>query len=238
MSFLNMPGYRFYPTEEELLLFYLQHKLENTRTDIERVIPVLDLCSYHPKDLPSVAGVANKTDQEQWFFFCPRQQREAQGGRPTRTTMSGYWKGTGSPSCVISSSNKVIGVKRTLVFYQGKAPAGTKTKWKMNEYKALQHAVHGVPAKAPMCVQLRHEFSLCRVYVRTATLQLFDRRPLDTNNNYRCNVFEASTSKANPSQLIERTSSNGSYCGEQSDPSPVDYEEIFDWNFLPDLSSI
>jgi No apical meristem (NAM) protein len=101
----------------------------------------------------AVAGVANRTDEEQWFFFCPRQQREVQGGRPIRTTPSGYWKGTGSPTYVFSSSNSVIGVKRTLVFYQGKAPTGTKTKWKMNEYKALQPSVHHVPVRAPtVCV--------------------------------------------------------------------------------------
>ncbi|KAF3321804.1 NAC domain-containing protein 90-like protein [Carex littledalei] len=226
MNFISMPGYRFYPTEEELILFYLQHKLDHTRADIERVIPVLDVCSYHPSDLQSVAGVANKTDQEQWFFFCPRQQREVQGGRPTRTTLYGYWKGTGSPTYVFSSSNKVIAVKRTLVFYQGKAPAGIKTKWKMNEYKALQHGVHRVPAKTPTCMQLRHEFSLCRVYVRTATLQSFDRRPINTNKDYSRNFVEASTSEANPLQSIQRTSSDGS-------SSRV--EEIFDWNFLDDL---
>lgn len=105
-------------------------------------------------DHAAVAGIANKTDQEQWFFFCPRQQREVQGGRPTRTTLYGYWKGTGSPTYVFSSSNKVIAVKRTLVFYQGKAPAGVKTKWKMNEYKALQSGVHRVPAMTPSVLKI------------------------------------------------------------------------------------
>jgi hypothetical protein len=93
-----------------------------------------------------MAGEANVRDAEQWFFFCPRAEREMRGGRPARTTPSGYWKATGSPSCVFSSSysggvsttsSKVIGVKRTMVFYQGRAPAGCKTTWKMNEYKAV-----------------------------------------------------------------------------------------------------
>lgn len=87
-----------------------------------------------------VSGEPNIGDSEQLFFFCPMQQREAQGGRPTRTTASGYWKATGTPVRVFSSSNnvQVIGVKKTMVFYQGKAPHGMKTEWKMNEYKALQ----------------------------------------------------------------------------------------------------
>lgn len=77
---------------------------------------------------------------EQWFFFSPRQEREANGGRPNRITPSGYWKATGIPGCVFSSDNRTIGQKRTMVFYQGKAPTGTKTKWKVNEYKAIEEA--------------------------------------------------------------------------------------------------
>ena len=47
------PGYRFYPTEEELVRFYLRHKLDGSRIgDIERVIPVADVCSLDPWQLP------------------------------------------------------------------------------------------------------------------------------------------------------------------------------------------
>lgn len=85
-------------------------------------------------------------DREQWFFFVPRQEREARGGRPCRTTNCGYWKATGSPSYVYSSNNKVIGVKKSMVFYKGKAPTGKKTKWKMNEYRAIQEEVNSTLA--------------------------------------------------------------------------------------------
>jgi hypothetical protein len=138
---LLAPGFRFYPTEEELLTFYLRHRLAGTRPVVEHLIPVVDIYSYHPSELQAMAGAANVSDTEQWFFFCPRAERELHGGRPARTTPSGYWKATGSPSYVYSSSsttaNRVIGEKRTMVFYQGRAPTGNKTRWKMNEYKAV-----------------------------------------------------------------------------------------------------
>ncbi|KAL6595517.1 hypothetical protein ACP70R_047857 [Stipagrostis hirtigluma subsp. patula] len=174
-----MPGYRFYPTEEELLGFYLGHRLAGTKPEVEQFIPVVDVYSFHPSELRSMAGAANVRDKEQWFFFCPRAEREAHGGRPARTTPSGYWKATGSPSCVFSSSaNRVIGVKRTMVFYEGRAPTGTKTKWKMNEYKAVAaDDLAGAGAAAPL--RLRNEFSVCRVYISTGTLRSFDRRPLN-----------------------------------------------------------
>jgi hypothetical protein len=78
-------------------------------------------------------------DPEECFFFIPRQKSEAHGGRPKRLTATGYWKATGSPGSVYSSkSNRCIGEKRTMVFYNGRAPNGQKTDWKMNEYKAIK----------------------------------------------------------------------------------------------------
>lgn len=88
-----------------------------------------------------LSGELCRGDTEQWFFFVPRQEREARGGRPTRTTSSGYWKATGSPHYVYSSDNRVIGQNKSMVFYEGRAPSGKKTKWKMNEYKAIDQAV-------------------------------------------------------------------------------------------------
>ncbi|KAF7805724.1 NAC domain-containing protein 90-like [Senna tora] len=169
------PGFRFYPTEEELVSFYLLNKLQGQRHDIHRVIPVVPVFDVEPWHLPSLAGEKCREDKEQWFFFSPRQEREARGGRPNRTTASGYWKATGSPGYVYSSHNKVIGVKKTMVFYKGKAPTGRKTKWKMHEYRAINQ-----PSNSPTYTpKLRHEFSLCRVYVISGSFRAFDRRPLE-----------------------------------------------------------
>jgi hypothetical protein len=152
---LLAPGFRFYPTEEELLTFYLRHRLAGARPVVEHLIPVVDVYGYHPSELQALAGAANVSDTEQWFFFCQRAERELHGGRPARTTPSGYWKATGSPSYVYSSSptanNRVIGEKRTMVFYQGRAPTGNKTRWKMNEYKAV--VADDAPAGAPIMVR-------------------------------------------------------------------------------------
>jgi hypothetical protein len=132
------PGFRFYPTEEELVSFYLHNKLEGRRPEVQQVIPEVHIYDIEPWHLPKVSGEMCRGDTEQWFFFTPRQEREARGGRPSRTTVSGYWKATGSPGYVYSSDNRVIGVKKTMVFYKGKAPTGRKTKWKMNEYRAIE----------------------------------------------------------------------------------------------------
>ena len=46
-------GFRFYPTEEELVSFYLLNKLEGKRQEIDRVIKVVDIYSIEPWNLPS-----------------------------------------------------------------------------------------------------------------------------------------------------------------------------------------
>ncbi|KAL2345249.1 hypothetical protein Fmac_006534 [Flemingia macrophylla] len=171
----NMPpGYRFYPTEEELISFYLHNKLEGVTKDMNRVIPVVDIYEYNPSQLPQISGEASLRDTEQWFFFIPQQESEARGGRPKRLTSSGYWKATGSPNHVFSSDNRIIGIKRTMVFYSGRAPNGTKTDWKMNEYTAIKAEPSSSNKPVPT---LRKEFSLCRVYKTSKCLRAFDRRP-------------------------------------------------------------
>ncbi|KAM3333943.1 hypothetical protein ACQJBY_028801 [Aegilops geniculata] len=188
------PGYRFYPTEEELICFYLRNKLDGSRGDIERVIPVVDVYSVDPLQLSEIherlcGGGGGGGEGEPWFYFCARQEREARGGRPSRTTPSGYWKAAGTPGVVYSADRRPIGLRKTMVFYRGRAPSGTKTKWKMNEYRAFQHehdgagaatATGGPHAAAPpnLPPQLRSEFSLCRLYTKSGTLRQFDRRPV------------------------------------------------------------
>ncbi|XP_042509980.1 NAC domain-containing protein 90-like [Macadamia integrifolia] len=169
-------GFRFYPTEEELISFYLRNKLEGLRPDLERVIPVLNIYEMDPWHLPQFSGEMCRGDPEQWFFFVPRQAREARGGRNSRTTGSGYWKSVGSPGYAYSSENRIIGIKKTMVFYKGKAPCGRKTKWKMNEYKAILGEASSSTGATPNPI-LRHEYCLCRVYIGSGCLREFDRRP-------------------------------------------------------------
>jgi hypothetical protein len=86
-----------------------------------------------------------KIGEREWYFFVPRDKRHGHGGRPNRTTENGFWKATGSDRHIRSSSEpkKVLGLKKTLVFYRGRAPRGTKTDWVMNEYRLPEN--HPLP---------------------------------------------------------------------------------------------
>jgi hypothetical protein len=129
-----MPGFRFHPTEEELIEFYLRRKVEGKRFNVE-LITFLDLYRYDPWELPAMAAIGEK----EWYFYVPRDRKYRNGDRPNRVTTSGYWKATGADRMIRSETSRPIGLKKTLVFYSGKAPKGTRTSWIMNEYRLPHH---------------------------------------------------------------------------------------------------
>ncbi|PKI46897.1 hypothetical protein CRG98_032708 [Punica granatum] len=125
------PGFRFHPTDEELVGYYLKRKVEGLDFELE-VIPVIDLYKFDPWELPEKSFLP-KRDME-WFFFCPRDRKYPNGSRTNRATKAGYWKATGKDRKVVCRSS-VWGYRKTLVFYQGRAPLGDRTSWVMHEYR-------------------------------------------------------------------------------------------------------
>ncbi|KAL6514733.1 hypothetical protein OROGR_020312 [Orobanche gracilis] len=147
-----MPGFRFHPTEEELVEFYLRRKVEGKCFNVE-LITFLDLYRYDPWELPALAAIGEK----EWYFYVPRDRKYRNGDRPNRVTTSGYWKATGADRMIRSENLRSIGLKKTLVFYSGKAPKGIRTSWIMNEYRLPLHETER---------RQKAEISLCRVYKR------------------------------------------------------------------------
>ncbi|KAJ9185584.1 hypothetical protein P3X46_005196 [Hevea brasiliensis] len=115
-------GEGFRPNDKELVNHFLKLKLLGYDQRV-RKIPQLNIYKFEPWDLPH-------SGNPYWYFFCPRNN-----GRPSRTTEAGYWKATGRER-MIKDANEVIGKKRSLVFYTGRNPRGTRTRWIMHEYCA------------------------------------------------------------------------------------------------------
>ncbi|KAJ4908006.1 NAC domain-containing protein 89 [Raphanus sativus] len=123
------PGFKFSPTDVELISYYLKRKMDGLERSVE-VIPETDIYNFEPWDLPDKSIVKSDTE---WFFFCARGKKYPHGSQNRRATKMGYWKATGKERDVKSSS-EVIGTKRTLVFHIGRAPKGERTEWIMHEY--------------------------------------------------------------------------------------------------------
>ncbi|XP_028805994.1 protein BEARSKIN2 [Neltuma alba] len=126
------PGFRFHPTDEELLHYYLKKKVNFQKFDME-VIREVDLNKIEPWDLQERCRIGS-TPQNEWYFFSHKDRKYPTGSRTNRATNAGFWKATGRDKCIRNSFKK-IGMRKTLVFYRGRAPHGHKTDWIMHEYR-------------------------------------------------------------------------------------------------------
>ncbi|KAL6907419.1 hypothetical protein ACP4OV_002458 [Aristida adscensionis] len=170
----DLPGFRFHPTEEELLDFYLSRVVHGGKLHFD-IIGKLNIYRHDPWDLPGMARIGER----EWYFFVPRDRRAGNGGRPNRTTERGFWKATGSDRAIRSSAdaNRVIGLKKTLVFYRGRAPRGTKTDWVMNEYRLPDVAAASPPPKEDMV--------LCKIYRKATPLKELEQRATEMEEMQR-----------------------------------------------------
>ncbi|XP_060174335.1 protein BEARSKIN2-like [Lycium barbarum] len=126
------PGFRFHPTDEELLHYYLKKKVSFQKFEME-VIREVDLNKIEPWELQEKCKIGS-TPQNEWYFFSHKDRKYPTGSRTNRATNAGFWKATGRDKCIRNSFKK-IGMRKTLVFYRGRAPHGQKTDWIMHEYR-------------------------------------------------------------------------------------------------------
>ncbi|XP_027343679.1 protein CUP-SHAPED COTYLEDON 2-like [Abrus precatorius] len=209
------PGFRFHPTDEELITYYLLKKvLDSTFTG--RAIADVDLNKCEPWELPEKA----KMGEKEWYFFSLRDRKYPTGLRTNRATEAGYWKATGKDREIYSSKTcSLVGMKKTLVFYRGRAPKGEKSNWVMHEYR-----LEGKFAYHYLSRNSKDEWVISRVFQKSNT------------GNGGSSVSVTSGSKK--TRINSTTNStNMSLCPEPSSPSSVYLPPLLDSSPYPNTTN-
>ncbi|GFP78630.1 protein cup-shaped cotyledon 2 [Phtheirospermum japonicum] len=136
------PGFRFHPTDEELITYYLLKKVLDCSFTC-RAIADADLNKCEPWHLPGKA----KMGEKEWYFYSLRDK-------------AGYWKATGKDREIYSTKTCVlVGMKKTLVFYRGRAPKGEKSNWVIHEFR-----LEGKLAYHYLSTNSQHEWVISRLF--------------------------------------------------------------------------
>lgn len=150
------PGFRFHPTDEELITHYLSKKVVDMNFSAIAIGDV-DMNKIEPWELPWKAKIGEK----EWYFFCVRDKKYPTGLRTNRATAAGYWKATGKDK-EIFRGRSLVGMKKTLVFYKGRAPRGEKTNWVTHEYR-----LEGRLSLNNLPKTVKNDWVICRVFQKT-----------------------------------------------------------------------
>ncbi|KAG6523637.1 hypothetical protein ZIOFF_013502 [Zingiber officinale] len=158
------PGFRFHPTDEELVVQYLKRKVFSCPLPAS-IIPDVILARFDPWDLPGGC-------EEERYFFSLKEAKYPNGNRSNRAARSGYWKATGKDKAIKSPAagvGQVVGMKKVLVFYRGKPPAGAKTDWVMHEYRLAEPGSRAClfPQRknsTHSCAMPTGDWVLCRIF--------------------------------------------------------------------------
>ncbi|XP_012084854.2 NAC transcription factor 29 [Jatropha curcas] len=124
MEQLVLPsGYRFRPTDSELILYYLKNKILGKELPVN-IIPTIDVFSCNPDQLP-LSEFTHGMPNERYFFSNRRKGRIL--------TEDGFYHVSSTGS--IYDKNKLVGFVRTLDFYHGRPNKGIKSKWTVHEFR-------------------------------------------------------------------------------------------------------
>ncbi|KAK6137851.1 hypothetical protein DH2020_028406 [Rehmannia glutinosa] len=152
------PGFRFHPTDEELVRYYLRRKVCGKPFRFQAVTEI-DVYKSEPWELADYSSL--KTRDLEWYFFSPVDRKYGNGSRLNRATGKGYWKATGKDRSV-RHKNETIGMKKTLVFHSGRAPDGKRTNWVMHEYRLCDSELESAGI-----LQEKDAFVLCRIFQKS-----------------------------------------------------------------------
>ncbi|KAM5550765.1 NAC domain-containing protein 101 [Rosa sericea] len=134
-------GYRFHPTDLELVAYYLHNRV--AMADQFHSSPILDCPDFYGKNAPWLiwdrfrAQSNNMKEEETLYFFTHRKKLNPKAKKFDRKVGSGTWSAQYSKN-VVAADNSVVGIKREFR-YEGGSDPHQNGAWLMQEYEITSH---------------------------------------------------------------------------------------------------
>ncbi|KAF8112962.1 hypothetical protein N665_0058s0061 [Sinapis alba] len=175
------PGFEFRPYEEELVGFYLRHKILGNDFLVDGVIREFKICSLDPWDLRFQSKI--KSRDLVWYFLSRRENNN--GSRQSRRTPSGFWKLTGVPVDVKDQwghlsgfPGKKIGLKRVLTFHTGNLESisiNSNSSSDKNKSEWVMHELHYT-----LLPEVERTYVICRLEYKGDDVNILSADPTPT----------------------------------------------------------
>ncbi|KAF4367701.1 hypothetical protein CsatB_021202 [Cannabis sativa] len=193
---LKLPiGYRFCPTDEELLLHYLKRKVHALPLPAS-VISEFDVFQTDPWALPGDV-------KEKRYFFCNYKKMDILNNKMCKRVNSGcgFWKPVVNKDKLIVASefnNQAIGVRKTLVFCGGKRLLqDSKTRWFMHEYYFVRSQTIPNSNSLHQMSQLQMNWVVCGVFQKKRKLNS-NKNNINNNKQKKRNQLILSSDEGSP----------------------------------------
>ncbi|OVA10351.1 NAC domain [Macleaya cordata] len=138
-------GYKFVPTDEELVLHYLVKKV------FSKPLPPHVIQDIDAKELYSKppANLDTNLSKKEYFFFINQTGYFGDESNPVRIVADGkgHWRSQGEETLKYNSNGVIITLKSTWTYYTGHPPYGKRTHWVMDEYQLQNTMKPGLQMK-------------------------------------------------------------------------------------------
>ncbi|XP_006663472.1 NAC transcription factor 32-like [Oryza brachyantha] len=134
-AMIHLPtGFRFLPTEDELVINYLYPRALHVPLPCE-IITDINILHHNPWDIVPVV----ETEKGK-YFFTRKVVKYPSSHRRNRVAGDGFWRAAGSEVPIYykpegANEGVLVGMRRTLVFHNGKPRNAKRTEWAMRELR-------------------------------------------------------------------------------------------------------
>ncbi|PIN19302.1 hypothetical protein CDL12_08020 [Handroanthus impetiginosus] len=208
------PGFRFEPTDEEIVFLYLARKTFSNPLPAVLIPDIDNILSFDPWELPGNL-------EEDRYFFSNKEDNNRSG----TGTRSGYWKSTGSVKRIsCSKTTAIVGIRKSFVFYKvGKHENGrraVRTDWIMHEYYiALSEntanndtTINQMNVNSQGSLVRIGNWTLCHIFLeKTST-----KTQVDEDDNYKNRSYDLITEDLSDTDSCSASSSSAQYYSDSS----------------------